>query len=184
VGLALSADRDGLTGLRRFDALEEALQGRPRWALFVDVDGLIWMNDARGALETDQALRRVAGVLAARADACSGLAARVGGDEFILVLPEASQAEAVQLGAALRADVARLAICVTPDGLAPGLWRGPFAQLSVSALAFALAPDSLADRRALGEDLSYALWQAKVAAGQPGGVVSALPGPVPRRPPR
>jgi len=59
----------------------------------LDLDGLKEINDRSGHLAGNRALGRVAQVLS---DVCRSLdtAARQGGDEFALVLPEASATEA------------------------------------------------------------------------------------------
>ena len=93
---------DPLTGLANFRRLFEVLNAeiarskrteREFSLLLLDVDGLKEINDRFGHLAGNRALGRVAQVLA---DVCRsiGTAARQGGDEFALVLPEASAAEA------------------------------------------------------------------------------------------
>jgi diguanylate cyclase (GGDEF)-like protein/PAS domain S-box-containing protein len=90
------ADSDPLTGLANRRALERALAaalGRARVeerevaVLMVDLDGFKALNDAYGHIAGDAALREVA----RRLVACvreRDVVARVGGDEFVLVLPD------------------------------------------------------------------------------------------------
>ena len=97
--LALS---DSLTGLANHRQLMHVLDGeikrsqrtqRPFAVLFLDVDRLKKINDRQGHLVGSQALCRVADALRA----CSRVvdtAARFGGDEFALVLPESGAAAA------------------------------------------------------------------------------------------
>jgi diguanylate cyclase (GGDEF)-like protein len=97
--------RDPLTGLGNYRLLQAVLQGeiersnrsgRPFAILFLDVDGLKKINDRFGHLVGSQALCRVASVLSS----CSrtvDTAARYGGDEFALVLPEATEGAADQV---------------------------------------------------------------------------------------
>jgi len=59
------------------------------FAVLVDVDGLIWVNDDRGHVAGDEVLARVAGALALLVQ---DLVFRVGGDEFLLVLPDGKDA--------------------------------------------------------------------------------------------
>lgn|SRR5271157_172687 len=93
---------DPLTGLANFRRLFEVLNaeisrsqrtGREFSLLLLDLDGLKGINDRSGHLAGNRALGRVAQILT---DVCRSLdtAARQGGDEFALVLPEASAAEA------------------------------------------------------------------------------------------
>ncbi|MGO9271423.1 MAG: GGDEF domain-containing protein [Terriglobia bacterium] len=93
---------DPLTGLANFRRLFEVLNAeidrskrteREFSLLLLDLDGLKEINDRFGHLAGNRALGRLSQILA---DVCRSLdtAARQGGDEFALVLPEASAAEA------------------------------------------------------------------------------------------
>jgi len=96
------AVRDPLTGLANYRLLIERIgeeikrysrNGKPFAVLLLDLDGLKKINDACGHLAGNRAICRVAEVLRL----CSreiDTAARYGGDEFALILPESS-AEAV-----------------------------------------------------------------------------------------
>lgn len=110
--LVLLARTDGLTGLfnqRHCYAVLEAemgrarRQGRPLALLVVDVDGFKRYNDRHGHLAGDAALARIAGCLrsACRRDVDS--AYRYGGDEFVLLLPEADPATADAVAGRLHA---------------------------------------------------------------------------------
>jgi len=90
------ASSDPLTGLANYRQLLEALDmeirrfGRTerRFAVLVlDLDGLKKINDAHGHLEGSRALCRLANVLRLYSREMD-TAARYGGDEFVLVLPE------------------------------------------------------------------------------------------------
>ena len=74
--------------------------GTPAAVLFVDVDGLKAVNDAHGHLSGDAALLHIARTLQREVRA-SDLVARIGGDEFGLVLDHVSESAAHAKSAAL-----------------------------------------------------------------------------------
>jgi diguanylate cyclase (GGDEF)-like protein len=92
----------GLANRRHFDArlafeLRRAERyGLPVALLVVDVDHLKWINDSDGHAAGDRALGLVGRTLRA---ACrsTDLAARSGGDEFAIIVPHATAAEAAEL---------------------------------------------------------------------------------------
>jgi two-component system, cell cycle response regulator len=93
--LALADDLTGLHNRRAFllladQAVKECLRAnRPVIAVFVDVDHLKAINDAFGHTAGDQALRLVADALRASCRS-SDIVARLSGDEFAIVLAEAT----------------------------------------------------------------------------------------------
>lgn len=98
--VARAADLDPLTGIanrRAFDRAVESAAGRPPRAvavLLVDTDKFKVINDTRGHAAGDEALRAIAGALAAQVGS-GDLVARVGGDEFAALLVDPSSAAAV-----------------------------------------------------------------------------------------
>jgi diguanylate cyclase (GGDEF)-like protein len=95
------ANTDTLTGLynRRYadDLLlrlaSEAQRGRPFSVIALDVDGMKQVNDAHGHEAGDRVLIRIAEVLRLQLRGAD-IAVRVGGDEFVLLLPGTREMQA------------------------------------------------------------------------------------------
>jgi diguanylate cyclase (GGDEF)-like protein len=98
---------DHLTGLlSRGYFLGSVEQSRKRggYFLMIDADHFKKINDTHGHETGDEALRLLAQVTAHHA-ATAGLAGRLGGEEFAVYLPGASQAQAVLFAATLGSDI-------------------------------------------------------------------------------
>ena len=113
---------DSLTGLANYRHLIDVLQGelersgrtnRPFSVLLMDLDGLKKINDVHGHLIGSRALSRVAAILRLNSRSID-TAARYGGDEFALVLPETNVAAAEQV-------VERVRSCLLSDEEVPRL---------------------------------------------------------------
>jgi len=107
-------DSDTLTPLpnrRRFlRELDRVIQHSrryhtPAFVMFVDLDGLKAINDAHGHIAGDAALIHVAEILATMLRT-TDVVARIGGDEFGLLLEHLDEAAAREKAAKLRAAVA------------------------------------------------------------------------------
>jgi diguanylate cyclase (GGDEF)-like protein len=103
------ATHDPLTGLPNRDCLEEYAReqdGRALSVLLIDLDGFKEVNDTLGHAAGDRLLqevgRRLAGGLRA-----GDMAGRVGGDEFVVLLPGASAGGAAELAARLRTAIGK-----------------------------------------------------------------------------
>jgi diguanylate cyclase (GGDEF)-like protein len=107
-GLGREARHDHLTGVLNRYGLDQALTHSGQRArevaslVAIDLDGLKLVNDRDGHLAGDRMLVDFATELAAAARR-TDLTARVGGDEFIAILPGASAAEATRWARELRA---------------------------------------------------------------------------------
>jgi diguanylate cyclase (GGDEF)-like protein len=100
-GANLEARRDGLTGVLNRLGWDEAVgqeqerirrTGRPASLIVVDVDGLKAANDRWGHEFGDAVIRTVATVLT-RGVRSEDVVARVGGDEFAVLMPASGEAE-------------------------------------------------------------------------------------------
>lgn len=112
------ADFDPLTGLytrtHLFDAISREIArsgrvGRGFCLLMVDLDGLKPINDTFGHQVGDRVLQAVTEVIR-RNVRQSDLAARYGGDEFVIVLPETASAGAQVLAEKLRREIGGLVL--------------------------------------------------------------------------
>lgn len=122
---------------------------RPLSLCIIDVDLFKPVNDRYGHISGDDVLRQIADVL--RRHVRGGdLAARIGGEEFALLLPECGVEDALQF-----ADRLREAVAVAP--FAPG---GEPRRITVSIGVAALAPDR-DTRTTLMAAADAALYRAK-----------------------
>jgi len=90
-----------LTQVLRRETKRASRSGRPLSLLFIDLDGFKNVNDVHGHLCGSRALVEVAAVIRATARE-TDVAARFGGDEFALVLPDTGSDGAVSVGERLR----------------------------------------------------------------------------------
>jgi diguanylate cyclase (GGDEF)-like protein len=122
------ANVDGLTELanrRRFDelyAMEWQRAQRNGWPLSVallDIDAFKQYNDHYGHPAGDRALRAVARTASAWMRRPADLAARYGGEELVLLLPDTDAGQALALMEELRAAVAALQLPHAASQVAP-----------------------------------------------------------------
>ena len=166
------ASHDQLTGLANRAGLERAIlawQHRedrrgPLAFFYVDLDGFKQINDQHGHVAGDALLRMVAARLMALAPD-GGLAARIGGDEFVLLVPEADRG-----GTLGRAERVIAAIASRPYDLDDDV------SVSVGAsIGIARRPDHGHDVGTLMAAADGALYEAK-ARGRCRAVIAPAPG--------
>ncbi|MGY1664564.1 histidine kinase N-terminal 7TM domain-containing diguanylate cyclase [Geodermatophilus sp. SYSU D00696] len=179
--LAEEAVRDPLTGLHNRRHLDRALgadlASRPRTGrlsvLVVDVDHFKSVNDRLGHAAGDRVLTAVAGTLAGAVRE-GDTAARLGGEEFVLVLPGAGREQALERAEQVRRAVAAGRVPV--DGERVGV---------TVSIGVAVCPADGTSAAALLEAADRALYTAKatgrdrVVAADPVGdrPVPAVPAP-------
>jgi diguanylate cyclase (GGDEF)-like protein len=115
--IAVRSNLDLLTGLLNRRGLEERAailfrdvqnQKRPLTVLFADLDGFKGVNDALGHHVGDVVLRKVAGLINTSIRE-SDVAARYGGDEFVVIMPDTDLRHATLVAERLQAAVAQWA---------------------------------------------------------------------------
>lgn len=163
----MQALRDGLTGLanRRYfnDRLEQefgraARNRQPLSLIMVDLDLFKSFNDQYGHPAGDACLRAVSAAVQSVLRRPGDMAARYGGEEITILLPETDLAGAVQIVGDMRAAVRSLAIRheASPHGvvtLSAGVacWS-PGRQITTSAGLVEMADTALYAAKALGRN--------------------------------
>lgn len=154
---------DGLTGISNYRRFRERLDeetkrtqryGHPFALLLIDMDNLKDYNDSYGHLSGDCALKAVAGVLASNVRNVD-LVARYGGDEFAVIMLEASRETAIALAERLRE---RVADYVPPTG-------GEKGSVTISIGGTLLGPQNATSGDDVLSSADQALYQAKTAGG-------------------
>ncbi|WP_298688084.1 diguanylate cyclase [uncultured Sphingomonas sp.] len=119
----LIADTDALTGVasrrKTLQTLSDALaqaraSGRPLSIATFDLDHFKTINDRYGHAVGDQVLQQVAA--AAQASVRTGdLVGRIGGEEFLVILPGSDAVLAMRIAERLRAEIERVAATLAPS---------------------------------------------------------------------
>jgi diguanylate cyclase (GGDEF)-like protein len=122
------ARRDNLTGLYNdrylHIALSKAIAKCRRKELdlsllFLDLDFFKRVNDTYGHLAGSQVLREVGVLLRRVTPTPQSLAARYGGDEFVVALPESDLDHGVEVAEGLRTEILYTTFCAEPGEIQP-----------------------------------------------------------------
>jgi diguanylate cyclase (GGDEF)-like protein/PAS domain S-box-containing protein len=152
------SERDPLTGIynrRQFFAqLNHTLRYAARYGhsgavLMLDVDNFKWTNDSYGHATGDQQLRSVAAVLSGRLRE-TDVVARIGGDEFAVILPETTEDQASEIAQQLQS-----LLCERPIG--------PPVYVSIGIAVFDGTQQVTADELLVAADV--AMYEGKQAGG-------------------
>jgi len=161
------ANSDALTGLGNRLRFEQTLQqehdagrrsGRPLSLVLIDVDHFKHHNDMHGHQAGDNVLRLIATEIGAHARRPRDMAARFGGDEFALILPDTASDGAVQVIEDLLARVRVLEV--------PGA-HGQRVHITLTVGVYTRVPAARSEPRHFFEGADAALYKAK-AAGRDG----------------
>ena len=122
------AKRDNLTGLYNDRYLHIALtqavansrrDGNDLSVLFIDLDFFKRVNDTHGHLTGSQVLREVGHLLHELAEPRGAIAARYGGDEYVVAAPGLDLTEAIDLAEAIREAIASATFSDNPSDIQP-----------------------------------------------------------------
>ena len=157
--LEYEASHDVLTGLanrreleRQIDRLRQQKQGRQsHWLLFVDLDRFKQVNDSAGHAAGDLLLQQIAERMR-NVIRCSDTLARIGGDEFVVLLAACPATTAEALAESLRQSISSWVLH----------WQGQAHQVgaSVGLLSFRGDHASSASLMAAADAACYAAKQA------------------------
>ena len=151
------AQRDNLTGLLNDRSLhlvvsrvvEECREaGNDLALLFLDLDYFKHVNDSHGHLVGSQVLHEVGQLLGELAEKADVIAARYGGDEFVLAAPEKGLEAAIDLAEELREAISSGVYCTAPSEIQSEIHdlTGLTCSIGVASLHRHTTPDLSHDR--------------------------------------
>jgi diguanylate cyclase (GGDEF)-like protein len=152
---------DPLTGLynrRYFNIrLDEEFQRAKRYDLqmslvMMDIDNFKLFNDTEGHLAGDYILREVASIMSAAVRA-NDILVRFGGEEFLILMPQTSKAEALWVAERIRKNIR--------EQIQPSWKRYPARQITISA-GISMYPDCDGQKDLLIRCADKALYEAKI----------------------
>ena len=157
-GLLAGTQRDALTGCLNYAAIRhEAIReirrsdrhGLSVSCCFIDLDGFRRVNGRYGHLHGNQVLESVAAALrsAVRSEDTLG---RYGGDEFVLLLPDTDEADAVELAERVRSTIATTTINLPHDPIDASIGVAQWQPGSTAGDMLAAADHALLAAKAIG----------------------------------
>ncbi|MGV8961296.1 MAG: GGDEF domain-containing protein [Stenotrophomonas sp.] len=161
---------DALTGLGNRRCFEQVLQrqhdhcrqlGKPLTLVHIEVDHLKQHADTLGPRARDQVVRHIAGLLGEQSRRPGDAAARLGGGEFALVLPDTTRQGAVHLVENLIGQIRQQRLADSAEGVHPisisaGLYTAIPGAPSVPDQFKAQAAEALYNAQAAGRDGYFA----------------------------
>jgi diguanylate cyclase (GGDEF)-like protein len=161
--LELLSSTDGLTGVynrRHFDhafSVEWRRLSRSQLVLsilYIDIDHFKLFNDHYGHLPGDECLKQISAVIKNSLKRAADFTARIGGEEFVCLLPETSKEGALMIAERILSSVQKLSI---PHDESPVY---PFVTVSIGGLSI-MPTNKLQSNIAL-KQADEALYRAKV----------------------
>jgi len=151
------AKRDNLTGLYNdrylHIALSRAIEDcRQREVdlslLFLDLDFFKRVNDSHGHLAGSQVLREVGQLLQGMSHKVGALAARYGGDEFVIAAPSLDLEQAIDLAEEMRQAIVSMTFCEKPGEVQPDVLRltGQTCSIGIASLNRHASAEQSTDR--------------------------------------
>ena len=173
-----AAVTDSLTGLHNrrylethFKALEETLRpvGKPLSLMLLDVDHFKAINDSHGHAAGDVVLQGIAGRIMGTLRGVD-TAVRLGGEEFVVLMPNATLSQSLAAADRLREEIAQKPFAISgeegsiPVTVSIGVVNAAAGEADLAALRWNGADKALYRAKAEGRD------RVVVAGGRPGGV--------------
>lgn len=154
--------QDGLTGIanRRFfedsyqrEWLNAQREQQPLTLMLLDIDYFKQYNDYNGHILGDACLKQIAQILKKSVSRPRDLVARFGGEEFVLILPDTSQASAIEVVERILQSIRTADICHSSSPLGQ--------RLSVSLGVKTIIPTQKNDKMAFLKEVDQNLYLAK-----------------------
>lgn len=154
--------QDGLTGIanRRFfedsyqrEWLNAQREQQPLTLMLLDIDYFKQYNDYNGHILGDACLKQIAQILKKSVSRPRDLVARFGGEEFVLILPDTSQASAIEVVERILQSIRTADICHSSSPLDQ--------RLSVSLGVKTIIPTQKNDKMAFLKEVDQNLYLAK-----------------------